>query len=79
MIILILINFVKFQKSFLLTFQIANFGFLNSFLVTLVSYRGDPGLITSKGMGNLSAMLYFVTSIMSEDGGSRPRLDLCFA
>ena len=36
----------------------------------LVSYRGDPGLIPSKGTGNFSAMLYFVTAIMSSDGGS---------
>ena len=33
----------------------------------LVSYRGDPGSIPSEGTGNVSAMLYFVTAIMSSD------------
>ena len=31
----------------------------------LVSYRGDPGSIPSKGMRNFSAMPYIVTTIMS--------------
>ena len=31
----------------------------------LVFYRGDPGSIPSVGTGNFSAMLYFVTAIMS--------------
>ena len=31
----------------------------------LVFYRGDPGSIPSDGTGNFSAMLYFVTAIMS--------------
>ena len=31
----------------------------------LVLYRGDPGTIPSKGAGNFSAILYFVTAIMS--------------
>ena len=31
----------------------------------LVLYRGDPGSILSEGTGNFSAMLYFVTAIMS--------------
>ena len=33
----------------------------------LISYRGNPSSIPSKGMGNFSAMLYFVTTIMLED------------
>ena len=36
----------------------------------LVSYRGDPGSIPSKGTGNFSATLHFVTAVMSLDGGS---------
>ena len=31
----------------------------------LVLYRGDPGSIPSEHTGNFSAMLYFVTAIMS--------------
>ena len=34
---------------------------------------------SQQGTGNFSAMLYFVTAILSQDGGSRPRWDLSFA
>ena len=36
----------------------------------LVLYRGDPGSIPSEGMGNFSAMLYFVMAIMSLESRS---------
>ena len=44
MILLFLINFVKFLKVLLLTFQIPNFGFVNVPLVTLANIKESLNL-----------------------------------